>query len=526
MIPAPPGTDSIRNDLARLVAGGKASSSDPDRVAYARDLWPRHQIATRAGNPAVAPPAVIVWPSNTEELSSVIAYAAARSIPVVPYGAGSGVCGGVLPTTDTVLIDMKMMRSLKTIDRARLTCDADAGMIGQHLEDDLGAAGFTLGHFPSSIYCSTLGGWVAGRSAGQCSGRYGKIEDMVLGLTVVDGTGRVLRAERGGDNSALLPLFIGSEGILGVVTEARLRIAPAPPCRRFASYLFPSTETGLDAIRRIYQAGLRPAVARLYDPFDSMIARRGGLRTEHEAEPKPKRTEAKPGLGLRALVQALRAPGMLNELIDRVPDKTMGGAKLILVWEADPLIADAELREARAICSRYDAQDTGEGPAKHWLGHRHSVSYRQSPLFTAGAFIDTMEVAATWSRLLPMYHAVRSALSPHVFVMAHFSHAYPDGASIYFTFAGAARDDHACELAYDRAWKAALKAVVAAGGTLSHHHGVGRSKAPAMRSEQGNAIDVVRELKRVMDPKGIFNRGALIPDLDEHTPLGPVVEAE
>ena len=125
-----------------------------------------------------------------------------------------------------------------------------------------------------------------------------------------------------------------------------------------------------------------------------------------------------------------------------------------------------------------------------------------------------------------MYHAVREALSPHVFVMAHFSHAYPDGASIYFTFAGAARDDAACAVAYDRAWQAALKAVVAAGGTLSHHHGVGRSKAPAMRSEQGNAIDVVRELKRVMDPKGIFNRGALIPDLDEHTPLGPVAEAE
>src|SRR5690606_27455751 len=112
-----------------------------DRVAYARDLWPRHQIATRAGNPAVAPPAVIVWPSNTQELAAVIQYAAARSIPVVPYGAGSGVCGGVLPTTDTVLIDMKMMRQLRHIDRARLTCDADAGMIGQHLEDDLGAAG-------------------------------------------------------------------------------------------------------------------------------------------------------------------------------------------------------------------------------------------------------------------------------------------------------------------------------------------------------------------------------------------------
>ena len=508
------------------MSNGRASSADPDRVAYARDLWPRHQIATRAGVAAVAPPAVIVWPSTTEELAAVIQYAATRSIPVVPYGAGSGVCGGVLPTTDTVLIDMKQMRSLQHIDRERLTCDAQAGMIGQHLEDDLNAAGFTLGHFPSSIYCSTLGGWIAGRSAGQCSGRYGKIEDMVLRMTVVDGMGQVLRAERGGENHALLPLFIGSEGILGVVTDARLRISPAPASRTFASYLFPSTETGLDAIRRIYQAGLRPAVARLYDPFDSMIARRGGLRTEHKAEPKPKRTEAKPGLGLRALVQALRAPALLNELIERVPDKTMGGAKLILVWEADPLIAEAELRAAKTICSRFDAQDTGEGPAKHWLAHRHSVSYRQSPMFTAGAFLDTMEVAATWSRLLPMYHAVREALSPHVFVMAHFSHAYPDGASIYFTFAGSARDDQACEAAYDRAWKAALKAVVAAGGTLSHHHGVGRSKAPAMRSEQGNAIDVVRELKRHMDPKGIFNRGALIPDLDEHTPLMPVAEAE
>src|SRR5690606_671409 len=120
------------------------SSSDPDRVAYARDLWPRHQIATRAGVAAVAPPAVIVWPASTDELAAVIRYAAERQIPVVPYGAGSGVCGGVLPTTDTVLIDMKQMRTLQRIDHDRLTCDADAGMIGQHLEDDLGAAGFTL----------------------------------------------------------------------------------------------------------------------------------------------------------------------------------------------------------------------------------------------------------------------------------------------------------------------------------------------------------------------------------------------
>jgi alkyldihydroxyacetonephosphate synthase len=139
------------------------------------------------------------------------------------------------------------------------------------------------------------------------------------------------------------------------------------------------------------------------------------------------------------------------------------------------------------------------------------VSYRQSPLFASGGFVDTMEVASTWSRLLPMYEAVRGALSPHVFVMAHFSHAYPDGASIYFTFAGSSKNDDEALRVYDRAWSDALAAVVGAGGTLSHHHGVGRSKAPAMRSEQGVAVDVVRELKRELDPRGILNPGALLP---------------
>ena len=142
------------------------------------------------------------------------------------------------------------------------------------------------------------------------------------------------------------------------------------------------------------------------------------------------------------------------------------------------------------------------------------MSYRQSPLFAAGAFVDTMEVAATWSRLMPMYDAVRAALAPHVFVMAHFSHAYPDGGSIYFSFAGAGRDDEDATRRYDRAWAAALAAAIDAGGVLSHHHGVGRSKAPAMRREQGAAVDVVRALQREMDPSHVLNPGALVGDAD------------
>ena len=501
--------ESLRKDLASLVSGGRASTDPADRAAYARDLWPRQQIRTRAGEAAIAPPAVIVWPANVREVAGVLRFAAERGIPAVPYGAGSGVCGGISPDDRTILIDVKRMDGIRNVDSDTLTCSAGAGIVGQNLEDQLNAKGYTFGHFPSSIYCSTLGGWIACRAAGQTSGRYGKIEDRVLGLTFVDGTGKIWRAEREGENAAMLPLFIGSEGIYGVVTEATLRLDPAPSERQFSSWLFRSTEDGLEAIRQIYQAGLRPAVARLYDPFDSMISR--SFKGKDKADTRdPSDTSAGPGIGLRSLVRLIRRPRAINRLID-LADPAMGGAKLVLVWEDDAEIGRAEHAEAERICDSFRARNTGEGPARHWLAHRHSISYRQSALFAAGAFIDTMEVAATWSRMWPMYEAVRKALSPHVFVMAHFSHAYPEGASIYFTFAGAAANDAAALERYDETWRSALRAAIDVGGTLSHHHGVGRSKAPMMRREQGVAIDVVRGIKRSLDPRGILNPGSLIP---------------
>lgn len=496
-------------DLAELVSGGRASTDPADRAAYARDLWPRQQIRTRAGEAAIAPPAIIVWPADVQEVAEVLRFAAERGIPAVPYGAGSGVCGGISPDDRTILIDVKRMDDIDRVDPDTLTCSAGAGIIGQNLEDQLNAKGYTFGHFPSSIYCSTLGGWIACRAAGQTSGRYGKIEDRVLGLTFVDGMGKIWRADHDGDNAALLPLLIGSEGIYGVVTEAKLRLDPAPTERQFSSWLFRHTEDGLEAIRRIYQAGLRPAVARLYDPFDSMISR--SFKSKDKGETRdPSDTSTGPGVGLRSLVRIIRRPSAVNRLID-LADPAMGGAKLVLVWEDDPEIGRAESTEAKRICSGFRAHDTGEGPARHWLAHRHSISYRQSAFFAAGAFVDTMEVAATWSRMWPMYESVRKALSPHVFVMAHFSHAYPEGASIYFTFAGAASDDSAALDRYDETWRSGLRAVVDAGGTLSHHHGVGRSKAPMMRREQGVAVDVVRSIKRSLDPHGILNPGSLIP---------------
>lgn len=506
--------EDLRRDLAKLVTGARASTDTAERVAYARDLWPRMQLVARSGTVAPNPPAVIAWAESTAEVAAVVNYAAERHIPLVPYGAGSGVCGGIKPTSHSIVLDMKRMRKIHEINGEQLTVRAEAGILGQHLEDALLARGFTLGHYPSSIGCSTLGGWVAGRSAGQVSGRYGKIEDMILSMTCVDGSGNVLRAVRDGENSALIPLITGSEGILAVVTEVELQISPAPEARVFRSYTFPTTRDGLFAIREMYQAGLRPAATRLYDPFDTFI---GGKKSDKESAPKkaagdtaPGNTQ--PGFGTRMLVKALGSPGGLNKLIHALPERALGGAMLILMWEDDGRIGEAEAAEAAHIARRFGGKDSGEGPAQKWLRHRHSVSYRQSPIFAGGGFADTMEISAPWSKLWAVHEAVRAAVAPHAFVMAHFSHAYPDGGSIYFTFAGSGKDDAECLTRYDNTWRGALEAVVHAGGCLSHHHGVGRSKAPFMRKDQGAAVDVVRAMKTLLDPANILNPGTLIPD--------------
>ncbi|MCC7536015.1 MAG: FAD-binding oxidoreductase, partial [Deltaproteobacteria bacterium] len=502
-------THALASELETIVGAGGVSRDAADRVSYARDLWPRGLVRMRAGRAPATPPALVVWPRTVEQVAEIVTRARAHGAPVVPFGAGSGVCGGVLPTPATVVVDLKRMREVRVIDAAELECEAEAGVLGQHLEDRLLEAGLTLGHYPSSIMTSTLGGWVAARSAGQCSGRYGKIEDMVLALEMVDGEGRIHRVERDGPAGALVPLVIGSEGTMAIVTAARVRIAPAPETRRFAAFSVPTTAAGIHVLRRVYQAGLRPAVARLYDPVDTALAKRS--RRKHAAaavgtNAKKRQVRSTPSAEARLLARA----GAVNTVLHALGDETLGGCLMIFVWETHGPLADAELDVTTRIAHEQGGRDLGDGPAQRWLVRRHAVSYRQSPAFADGLFADTMEVAAPWSRLLGVYHAVREALAPYVVVLAHFSHAYPHGGSIYFTYAGAAHDGDAAITRYETTWRTALAAAIDAGATLSHHHGVGRSKAPAMRREQGAAIELVRRLQLALDPGRILNPGALV----------------
>ncbi len=263
----------LYENLKILLGEEKVSIREDDLIAYARDAWPKNTIKFQQGKIEYLPKA-IVWPSDRDDVVKIVRFANEKLIPLIPFGGGSGVCGGTMPVNGGVIVDLKRMERILRIDETSLTFTAEAGIIGERLERTLNENGFTLGHFPSSIYCSTLGGWLATRSAGQLSTKYGKVEDMVLSVEVVLPDGKVMETKpspRSAVGPNLTQLFVGSEGVLGIITKATMKIWKVPETRSFAGVLFESVENGLRAIRNILQNGIYPAVVRLYDELDTFM---------------------------------------------------------------------------------------------------------------------------------------------------------------------------------------------------------------------------------------------------------------
>jgi alkyldihydroxyacetonephosphate synthase len=568
--------DRLRRELVAIVGERRLSQRESDLASYGRDMWPRLLIGLRSGTLPPDRPHVVVWPESEREVAAIVRVARRLGVPVVPYGGGSGVCGGAVPILGGITIDLKRMNELSGIDRDEMTCDVEAGMNGERFERALNRRGYTLGHFPSSIYCSTVGGWLACRAAGQMSTKYGKIEDRVAGLTVVTGRGDVVhtdgpvRAERGPNWSQLL---VGSEGTLGIITSARLRVSPTPELRVLRGFGLDSVAHGVEAIRRVMQRGLRPAVVRLYDELDTFISHSpllGGKSDEgdgHRAAADrtaadhrmfapvpgaaqgalphiPPREQARAtgggaigralgalgggdaarrlGARLRrdAISAVLSRPRLINSLAGPLAERvSRHGCRMIVGLEGARIRTGVEARLVFDELERAGAVDQGEEPGRDWFEHRYAVSYRMSPTFRAGLFVDTMEVAATWERLMDLYRSVKHAIAQHAVVMAHFSHAYPEGCSIYFTFVARAEPVQAAQRAYDAIWQAGLAAASRAGGTISHHHGVGLLKGQAMAAEHREAMTLLRGLKASFDPDGILNPGKLgLPALLEAEP--------
>src|SRR5688500_5793449 len=266
--------DRLRQALEGVLGPRRVSMREGDLEVYARDMWPRLLLARRDGALPEHRPHAVVWPETVREVVALVRIARELALPIIPYGGGSGVCGGVVPVFGGITIDLKRMQAVRSVSGAELTVDVEAGLSGERFEREMQRRGYTFGHFPSSIYCSTVGGWLATRAAGQLSTKYGKVEDRVVGLTVVTGRGEVVETDgpsRAMNGPNWNQLLVGSEGTLGVITAARLRLSPAPQQRVYRGFEFPDVASGCEAIRRVLQRGLRPAVIRLYDELDTFI---------------------------------------------------------------------------------------------------------------------------------------------------------------------------------------------------------------------------------------------------------------
>ncbi|HSS62476.1 MAG TPA: FAD-binding oxidoreductase [Candidatus Limnocylindrales bacterium] len=449
----------MRQDLEKIV-GAAAVDERP-----VRDLWPLALMEQRAGNGA--PPVLVVRPSGREQLTAVLRWATANRVAVTPMGGGTGVCGALGPERGGVVVDMGAFDRVLEIDETNLTCRCEAGVNGYALEQQLNARGLTLGHFPSSLPGTTVGGLCATRSAGQESSRYGNVEDMVISLAVVlpDGT---FAAPRPGPRSAVGPalhqLFLGAEGALGVVIGAVLRVHRLPESTVGRGYAFPDLDSGLGCMREVMQAGIRPLVMRLYDPADAAF---NGYDL---------------GDGECALVIATAG---LNE------------------------VAAAEARAVEDFAR--GATALGQSPWEHWQRHRFDLSAQRMKalLEPAGSYLDTIELAAPWTVLPQLHSRVKAAIAVGGLALCHFSHAYEQGCCAYFTFGGSGDSEADARAAYGRAWEGAMSAAADLGATISHHHGVGQVRARWVAGELGGWMRVWRAVREGIDPEGIMNPRAV-----------------
>ncbi len=461
-----------RGELARRVAADAVSWDEATLAAHSRDTWclsilrsMRGQLTTR--------PLCVVTPNDRDQLIAALGYADEQRLPVVPFGAGSGVCGGILPAESAIVIDMRRMNRLFELNETALTARVQAGMMGNALEDALNARGYSMRHFPQSVELSTVGGWLATRAAGQYSTRYGCIEDIVLSLEIVLPNGNVVRTPMGPRSATgpdLRQIFLGSEGTLGIFTEAVLRVVPLPESSAPMSFSFGSMAAGLEAIRQIVRAGWRPPVVRLYDAVET----------------------------------ARLFPAA----------STTDNSLLLLLSEGTPELVAAEARACQTICDAGGGKSAGPEPVEHWLDERNKVPTFES-LLQRGLVVDTIEVATTWDHIEDMYREVIAALQQVkgiVVASGHSSHSYPQGTNIYFTFAAYPEDKESAEATYLECWKQTMEATLRCHGTISHHHGIGRLRVPWMERELGSGLDVLRQIKRTLDPQGIMNPGVLIPD--------------
>ena len=471
----------VRSELAAIVGDEHVRDDRLARVSHALGRSYPDLVRLRSGDLSSAPDAV-VYPGSHDEVLAVLERCAARRVAVTPFGGGTSVVGGVEPFQDgfegVVTLDLARMDGLVAVDPVSLTATFEPGCTGPRVEELLEAEGLTLGHFPQSWEYATLGGFVATRSAGRASTGYGRIDELVLGVRMATPSGSIELAPRPASAAGpdLRHLVVGSEGTLGVITEATLAVRPRPAAKHNEGWVFDSWQEGCEAFRAMEQAGDAADVCRLSD----------------EAE-----------TALNAAASGHDAPGPCLAVVG---------------WEGDTDEIRLRAERTRGHLERAGARPLGEEAGARAGQNYYAGPYLRDELLGMGVLVETLETATTWARLQELYAEVGDALRGALelrgtpgLVMCHVSHLYRSGASLYFSFF--ARQERGAEIEQWHAAKsAACDAIVAHGGTITHHHAIGRDHAAWMPQEVGElGVEAIAAVKERLDPAGIMNPGKLLP---------------
>ncbi|MEV0760563.1 FAD-binding oxidoreductase [Nocardia sp. NPDC050435] len=475
-------TPAQRSGLAAVVGAANVSTDHHDRLLRAGGKSTPDLLRRRADGPQDAPDA-IVFPADHAQVLAVLEYCATHEMAVVPFGGGTSVVGGVDPVrgrfATLIALDLRRLTAVSEIDPVSGTATLGAGLTGPQAEESLAAHGLSLGHFPQSFEFASIGGFAATRSSGQASAGYGRFDDMVQRLKVATpmGTLTLGRAPASAAGPDLRELFVGSEGTLGVITEVMLRVHPKPETIAYQAWSFPDFATGAAALRTVVQAGAAPTVLRLSD-------------------------EAETGLNLARSGD--------------IGGQAVTGCLAITTFEGTAAHVAARSAEASALLSAAGGTALGEPPAQQWEHGRFQAPYLRDALLDVGVLCETLETATTWSNLAGLKAKVTAALTDSLtaqgtpaLVMCHISHTYPTGASLYFTVVAKQLDDPIAQ--WGIAKQAVGDAIMAAGGTITHHHAVGTDHRQWIPSEVGDlGVRVLRAVKQELDPAGILNPGKLI----------------
>jgi len=490
-----PTAEELPRGLIDAVGETNVFSGSEDRLRHATGCGYADLARLRGGRLGAAPDAVLL-PADADAVRRVLEICAAEGIAVVPFGGGTSVVGGIEPLRGThsrlVSLDLARLQEVE-VDKRSLTARLGAGLRGPEAETALSAEGVVLGHFPQSFEYATIGGFAATRSAGQASSGYGRFDALVTSVRLIAPAGemRTLETPHTAAGPALRELVVGSEGTLGVIPEVTVRVRPRPHQRRYEAWMAESFEAGSEVVRALAQGPGLPEVIRVSDEEETEISLSlSGPR----------------GLAGKAFGGYLGLRGKRR------------GCLVVVGLEGDEeSVARRRALTVRAL-RRGGAAYLGQGAGRSWEHGRFQGPYLRDTLMGMGAMVETLETSHTWSRLHELHLAVGDAIRGALgaagtpgLVLCHLSHAYADGASLYFTFISRAR--HGAEIEQWGAVKrAACEAIVALGGTITHHHAVGRDHAPYMQAEVGSTgIEALRTVKQQLDPSGIMNPGKLLP---------------